>query len=136
MSVINEVLLAVIAMAQTDNLYANIKIGAMPESNGISMYVGAGAPENTFMDKGFEYEIRVTCNGKHSSAQTVSDALNDIHQRLTQSKDYPSANGWQITDINTNSTPSYIEVDNGNRQTLYGSVLGVKFYYKKGTEVT
>ena len=135
MSVINDVLTAVIAMAQTDSLYATIKVGAMPEANGISMYVGAGSPETTFWDKGFSYDIHITCNGKHASAKTVSDALNDIHQRLTQSKDYPSTDTYQITDIYTNSTPTYIEVDNGNRQTLYGSVLGVRFHYKKGTEV-
>ena len=135
MSVINDVLLAVIEMAQTDNLYATIKVGAMPEENGISMYIGAGSPETTFMDKGMSYEIRVTCNGKHASAKAVSDALNDIHQRLTQRKDYPSTDTYQITDIYTNSTPSYIEVDNGNRQTLFGSVLGVRFHYKKGQEV-
>lgn len=130
MSVINDVLLAVIGLAQATNPYATITIGAMPADNGIACQIATGAPESTFMTKGFPYQFTMVLNGKHSNQQTVSDALNDIHQSLTQRKEYPATNTYQITDISTISTPSYIGREE-NKQYLYGSSLSVKFFYKK-----
>lgn len=131
MSVINDVLLAVIDMAQQTNPYARIVVGALPVDNGLTMTIGAGAPATTFLTKGMPYEIIVALNGKHSNAQVVSDALHDIHQALTQTKSYPQTSAYQITNIATAATPSYLSREDNN-QVLYGSSLQVKFYYKKG----
>ena len=129
MSVINSVLLAVIDLVNLEKPYASIVIGALPADNGLSMTIGAGAPATTFMTKGMAYEIDLVFNGKHSNAQTVSDTLNDLHQVLTQAKSYPSTDEYQITNIETSATPSYLSREENN-QILYGSALRVKFFYK------
>lgn len=131
MSVINSVLLAVIDLVNLEKPYASVVIGALPADNGLSMTIGAGAPATTFMTKGMAYEIDLVFNGKHSNAQTVSDTLNDLHQVLTQAKSYPSTDEYQITNIETSATPSYLSREENN-QILYGSALRVKFFYKKG----
>lgn len=131
MSVINDVLVAVINMANAVNPYGQIVIGALPPDNGLSMTISAGAPDTTFMTKGMAYELDVVLNGKHTSQQTVSDTLNDIHQLLTQTKTYPATDEWQITNISTAGSPSYLDREQ-NKQWLYGSGLTIKFYYKKG----
>lgn len=131
MSVINDVLLAVIDMAQNIQPYYNIKIGAMPADNSISCAIATGAPDATFNDKGFSYEFSLVLNGKNYDQQKVSDELNDIHQILTQAKIYPATDTFQITNIETTSSPSYIGREE-NKQYLYGSSLRVRFYYKKG----
>lgn len=131
MSVINDVLLSVLGIAQIEGLYATIRIGALPADDGLSIAIGAGGPETTFLTKGMSYEIDCVINGKHSNAQIVSDALNDIHQALTQTKEYPQTETYQINDIATIATPDYMgREDNG--QILYGSSIRVRFFYKKG----
>ena len=131
MSVINDVLQAVIDMAEEIQPYASIVVGALPADNGISMTVGAGAPQTTFMTKGMVYEIDCVLNGKHSAQETVFDTLNDIHQALTMTKDYPATDEYQILDIQTTSSPNYIEREE-NKQYLYGSSVRVRFFFKKG----
>lgn len=128
MSVINSVLLDVISLAQINGLYCDIVIGAMPPDNGISIAIGAGGPATTFLTKGMAYEIYCVLNGKHSNAQTVSDALNNIHQALTQRTEYPRSTTYQITDIETVSTPAYSGREQNN-QELYSSSIRVKFFY-------
>lgn len=129
MSVINDVLIAVIGMMPRK--YSPVTIGAMPADNGIACAIANGAPEGTFMTKGMAYQFNLVLNGKHASQQTVSDALNDIHQALTQTKEYPYTDTYQITDIDTISSPSYLGREE-NKQYLYGSSLRVRFFYKKG----
>jgi hypothetical protein len=131
MSVINSVLLAVIGMAQATPRYAPITIGALPPDNGISCSIATGAPETTFLTKGMAYQFSLVMNAKHTSQQTASDTLNDIHQALTQATQYPATAEYQITSIETISTPSYLGREE-NKQYLYGSSLRVKFFYKKG----
>lgn len=144
MSVINDVLLAVIGMAEevlypteetpkkgeTRDPFTVINIGALPADDKICMSISGGWPEHTFNDKGMEYELNLVLNGKHSSQQTVSNALNDIHQGLTQTKDYPQDTDYQITNIETTASPNYIGREE-NKQYLYGSSLKVRFYYRK-----
>ena len=128
-SVIGQVLEAVIEMAQDTNPYANITIGPLPPNNGITMTISGGWPDSTFLTKGMAYELGLVLNGKHSNAQTVCDALNNIHQALTQTKTYPRTDTYQITNIETTSSPAYLGVE-PNKQILYGSGLRVKFFYK------
>ena len=131
MSVINDVLLAVMDMATETAPYANLVIGAMPADNSISFAIGAGYPEATFNDKGFSYDLNLVINGKNANQQLVSDTLNDIHQYLTQTKNYPETETYQINNIDTTASPSYIGREE-NKQYLYGSSVRVRFYYRKG----
>lgn len=131
MSVINDVLIAVINMAQATNPYAQITVGALPADNSICCAISSGYPEATFNDKGFSYDLSLVLNGKHANQQIVSDALNNIHRALTQTKTYPQTATYQINNIETTASPSYIGREE-NKQHLYGSSLQVRFYYRAG----
>lgn len=128
MTTINEVLTQVIALAQATTPYANIVIGAMPPDDGISITIGAGAPEAIDWTKAEAYSMTLVVNGKNASQATVSEALNTIHHALTKAMSYPRGENWQITNIRTVATPSYIGREE-NKQFLYGSSVEVRFYY-------
>lgn len=129
MSVINEVLLAVIDLASQVQPYVPITIGALPADNSLCCTISGGWPNSTFNSKGMSYALNLVLNGKHQNQQVVSDALNDIHQILTQTKTYPETLTWQINNIETTATPAYISREE-NKQYLYGSSLRVRFFYK------
>lgn len=129
MNAFDEILKAVIAMAQDTDPYATITTGALPADNGICMTWASGAPASTFLDKGMAYQRTIVCNGKHTSQQAVASALGNIHLALTKTKTYPSTPQWQITDIETVAAPSYLSREQ-NSQWLYGSSLRVKFYLR------
>ena len=116
MSVYDEVLLSVIAMAEEATLYASIIIGPMPPDNGLCMAWGSGAPNEIYLD-----------NGKHTDQQTVSNQLGAIHKNLSRRKWYPQNENFQILDISTSTAPQYVGREE-NDQWLYGSALRVKFY--------
>lgn len=128
MSVYSDVLTAVIGLAQATNPYANIVVGPMPPDDGISIAWSASAT-NTFFSKKAAAEMTAVLNGKNTEQKTVLDALGKIHTSLTMRKEYPSAENFQITDIETISAPTYLGREE-NRQWLYGSSLRVKFYLK------
>ncbi len=127
-SVINQVLLAVIGMAKAVTSY-NVVIGALPANESISFAIGAGAPQTTFQSKSKPYELDIVVNGKSFDPEAISDALNNIHKALTMTKTYPSTAQYQITDIDTISTPNYLSLEE-NGQTLYASSIRVKFWLK------
>lgn len=130
-SIFNSVLLAVISLAEESSPYASILIGSLPADNGISIYIAAGSPVYD-MSKGTCYEMILTLNGKHAEQETVADALGIIHDSLSTRKQYPTtADGCQITNIETVSPPAYLDRE-ANNQWLYGSSLKVKFYKPKG----
>ncbi len=109
--------------------YTSIDLGAMPEDNGLAMYLGPGAPDEEYLNRSSLNSIDVVLNGKHSNQQTVLQALSNIHKALTQLKSYSSGEGWKITNIRTTTAPNYIgQEDSG--QWLYGSILEVQFYMK------
>ena len=132
MSIINDVFEAVLGLAVTaPGVYVSqIGVGAMPPDNGIAAQIatGTGSP---FLDLGSAYQFSMVLNGKHRNQKAASDALNNIHQILTQTAALPSGDGFQITAIETTQTPSYLGREQ-NAQHLYGSSLRVKFYFMKG----
>lgn len=114
------------------SLYSTITVGSLPPDNGISMYLGPGAEEETFMDKGAIYGISVVINAKHQAQVDCISALSSIHDTLTKRKEYPDKATYQIIDIRTSSTPNYIGQE-ANGQYLYGSIIEVKIL-SKGVE--
>ena len=129
MNAFDEILAAVIAMAQGTNPYATITAGALPTDNGICMTWASGAPASTFLDKRRADQRTRVCNGKNARQHAVSEALHAIHLALTKTKTYPSAPQWQITDLATVAPPSYLSREQTS-QWLYGSSLRVKFYLR------
>ena len=128
MSVYDDVLLSVISLAEQAGPYADIVIGPLPPDNGISIAWSTGAL-NTFMDKRAAVSMSAVLNAKHADQTTASDMLGKIHTYLNMRKDYPAAESFQITNIETNGAPSYLGREQ-NKQWLYGSSLTVKFYLR------
>lgn len=129
MSVINDVLLAVCDLVKQQTTFP-VYIGALPPDESITLAISSGGADSTFLTKGMAYSLDVVLNGKSANQKKISDALNDIHQFLTQSKTYPITEDFQITDIQTDSTPNYIGREE-NSKILYGSGLLIKFFYFK-----
>lgn len=103
-----------------------INIGSLPPDNGLAMYIGAGSPDTTYMDKGTKNEVSLTINAKNKSQVTCMKDLSDIHKILTNKKIYTG----DILNIATSTAPNFIgQEDNG--QYLYGSILRVDFYKKR-----
>ena len=128
-SVINQVLEAVIAMMQGTNPFATVTRGALPTGDGLTCEIGPTSVQETHMDKNVVIPLDVTINGKHRNLQTLSDALNSIHSSLTRARDYPSAERWQIVDIENLNLPQVIGRE-GNNDWLMASALSVKFYWR------
>lgn len=129
MSVIKAVFDAVKALADARNPYAAIAVGPLPADNGISMAIATGSPGVAFKDRSWLYSMDIVLNGKHTSQETVLDALCDIHRALTQRDAFPDTGEAQITGIETTNIPSYL--DRTNNQWLYGSSLRVNFYFRR-----
>lgn len=129
MNAITEVFDAFMDMLSNLNLYATPIIGAMPPHNGIAAQITTGATDTTYLDKGIEIGLSIVLNGKHESQQTVCDTLNLIHQSLTQTKQYPKNNDFQIVDIRTDSFPNYIGRE--DNEYLYGSAFRVRAFIKQ-----
>lgn len=128
MSVYDDVLEAVVGLANQTNPYAKVTIGPLPPINGISIAWSAGNL-NTFFDKKAAVSLSAVLNAKHSDQRTAADALGRIHTALNMAKAYPSSAGFQITNIETSGAPSYLGREE-NQQWLYGSSLEVKFFLK------
>lgn len=129
MSVIGDVVLAVIGLAQATEPYAAITKGPMPLDNGISMEMSAGSADTVFLNKGMAYSLDMVCNGKHTNQATVLEALSKIHDTLVKAQEYPGTAAYQITNITTNGAPVRIGQE-ANKQWLFGSGLTIKFYYR------
>lgn len=128
MSVYDDVLMAVLDMAQQTKPYANIVVGSMPSDKGIAMAYANGALE-TYLNKAATITMTLVLNGKHSDQQTVLDALGKIHVALNTCKNYPASDAYQITNIKTISPPNYLGREE-NKQWLYGSSLEIQFFMR------
>ena len=114
------------------HLKLRVKVGTLPQRGGIAMYIGSGAPQSKYMDRGTLNTIYATLNAKNREQQKAVALLEQIHDYLNRLQNYPNGErygiSWQITDVSTSSAPSFIgqECDG---QYLYGSILQIKFYY-------
>lgn len=114
MSRINGAVEAVMDLIDSLDLYASITRGALGTGEYLSCELGPSTPDEIYMDKHQYIPLDLTINGKHPNLETLSDALNQIHENLTMARSYPSGNGWEIVDIQTMTEPQVIgrEPDN------------------------
>lgn len=129
MSVINEVVEAVIGMMNDTGPFASVTRGALPTCAGLVCEVGPSAPAEVYLDKNSYIPLDVTLNGKHPNLQTLSDAMNAIHSALTRAREYPEGEGWQIADIANYTLPQIVGREDNN-DWLMASALSVKFYQR------
>ena len=114
-SILNQAIEAVMDLIDALSLFASITRGALGTEDSLTCEMGPTRPETVWLDKNQYIPIDLTINGKHSNLQTLSDAMNLIHESLTMMLDYPSGNTWQITDIATLTEPQIIGREQDNR---------------------
>ena len=120
---INLAVEAVMDLIDNLDLFALITRGALGTDNGLACEVGPTAPETIYLDKHQYIPIDLTINGKHSDLQTLSDAMNTIHESLTMMLSYTSGERWQITDIATLTEPQVIGREQDNRWIMASALV-------------
>ena len=129
MSVINEVVEAVMEMIRDAVSGWRVTRDALGTGPGIACEVGPSMPDAVYMDKNTHVPLDVTLNGKGPDLRALSDAMNTIHSALTRTRFYPRAAGWQITDITNYTLPEIIGREENN-DWLMASALSVRFYWR------
>ena len=104
------------------DLFAKITRGALWTGNGLSCEVGPSGPDTVWLDKNQYIPLDLTLNGKNSNLETLSDAMNGIHEYLTMLRSYPSGDHWQITDIATLTEPQVIGREADNKWIMASSL--------------
>lgn len=127
MSVYSDVLQAVVNLINTET-QQTVVIGPLPPDNGVSIAWASNA-YNSFMSRNATVDMTAVLNSKDTSQQAAMDVLGEIHTTISNMKNFPSADNYQITDITTATGPNYIGREENN-QWLYGSSLRVKFFIR------
>lgn len=130
MSIINEAIEAVMDLIDGLGLYSTISRGALGTGNSLTCEIGPTSPESVWLDKNQYIPIDLTINGKHTNLQTLSEAMNKIHEELTMLFSYPGGTDWEITDISTMTEPQVIGRENDNAWVMASALL-VKVGTKK-----
>ena len=123
MSVINEAVEAVMDMIDALELFAEITRGALGTKEGLCCEVGPSSPSEVYLDKNQYIPIDLTINGKYADLETLSNAMNTIHESLTMERSYPSGTDWQIVDITTLTEPQTIGRESNNTWLMASSLL-------------
>ena len=129
MSIINSAVESVMDLIDAQELFADITRGALPTGNGLCCEIAPSSPDEVYLDKNQHIFLDLTINGKHSDLETLSNAMNTIHEVLTMMTVYPTGTDWQIVDIVTNTEPQVIGRDENNLWIMASS-LTVKIYTK------
>lgn len=124
-SILNQAIEAVMDLIDALGLYATITRGALGTGDGLSCEIGPTSVESVWLDKNQYIPVDLTINGRHSNLQTLSDAMNKIHESLTMKFSYPYGNGWEIVDITTLTEPQMVGREDSN-EWLMASALLVK----------
>ena len=129
MSVINDVIEAVIGLMNYTKPFATVTRGALPTGIGLVCEISPSTPETVFLDKNSYVPLDIALNGKHGNLKTLSDTMNAIHSALTRATSYPAGTGWQIVDISNYTLPQIVDREDNN-EWLMASALSVKFYWE------
>ena len=126
MNVIDAAIDATIAMMNALEPFATVTRGALPTGDGIVCEISPTYNAEIYLDKGARIPVNLVLNGKHHNLQTLSNALNEIHDALTKITDpsgYPSDTGWQIIDIWTSLFPRIIGRESDNRWVMASELV-------------
>ena len=108
MSIINEAVESVMDLIDAIGLFSTITRGALGTKRGLCCEIAPTSPEEVYCDKNKYIPIDLTINGKHENLETLSDAMNAIHENLTFLKEYPAGTDFHIVDIATSTEPQVI----------------------------
>ena len=129
-SIINQAIEAVMDLIDGLKLFASITRGALGTKSGLCCEIGPSAPFEVYLDKNQYIPIDLTINGKHDNLETLSEAMNRIHEELTMLTQYPSGTDWHITDIVTATEPQVIGRQDNNGWMMASS-LSVRIITEK-----
>lgn len=133
MSIINSAIEAVMDLIDGLGLFTTISRGALGTGNDLVCEVAPSSPSEVYLDKNQYIVLDLTINGRHDNLQTLSEAMNTIHENLTMLTSYPSGTNWQIVDITTYTEPQMIGREDNNRWMMASS-LAVKVYTDIGKD--
>ena len=122
-SILNQAVESVMDLIDALSLFATITRGALGTGDCLSCEIGPSAPSEVYLDKNQYIPVDLTINGKHSNLQTLSDAMNMIHENLTMLRQYPSGSAWEIVDISTMTEPQVIGREQDNRWMMASALL-------------
>ena len=111
-------------------LFASITRGALPTESGLCCEIAPTTPQEVYLDKNQYIPIDLTINGKHGNLETLSNAMNRIHEDLTMLKQYPAGTDWHIVDIATITEPQIIGRSD-NKGWIMASNLSVRIITEK-----
>ncbi|MBQ1776814.1 MAG: hypothetical protein IIZ93_01520 [Acidaminococcaceae bacterium] len=122
-TILNQAIEKVMDLIDALGLFAIVRRGALGTGNGICCEIGSTTPQTVWLTKHQFVPMDFTINGKHHNLQTLSEAMNTIHESLTMMRIYPSGNGWQIVDISTMSEPQIIGREDEGSWIMASSLL-------------
>ena len=108
MTIINEAIEATMDLIDEIGLFATITRGALGSTIGLACEVAPSMPQEVYMDKNKYIPLDLTINGKHDNLETLTNAMNMIHETLTMMREYPAGAEWHIVDIATITEPQII----------------------------
>ena len=129
-SIINQAVESVMDLIDALDLFAIITRGALGSNSGLCCEIAPTSPQEVYLDKNKYVPIDLTINGKHVNLETLSDAMNTIHENLTFMKEYPSGTDFHIVDIATITEPQVIG-RTGENLWLMASNLSVRIITEK-----
>ena len=107
-SIINQAVESVMDLIDALDLFATITRGALGTKRGLCCEIAPTSPDEVYLDKNKYIPIDLTINGKHENLETLSAAMNAIHENLTFLKEYPAGTDFHIVDIATITEPQVI----------------------------
>lgn len=122
-TILNQAVEAVAGLINGLGLFADIYRVALGTGDGLCCEVGPTVPEAVFLDKNKYIPVDLTINGKHTNLETISEALNTIHEHLTMLTIYPSGDNWAIVDITTQTEPQIVEREDGGHWLMASALL-------------
>ena len=122
-SILNQAVESVMDLIDLLGLFAAISRGALGTEESLTCEIGPTSPETVWLDKNQYIPVDLTINGKHQNLQTLSDAMNTIHESLTMMTDYPYGDKWEIVDITTMTEPQVIGREQDNRWIMASALL-------------
>ena len=121
-SILNLATEAVMDLIDALGLFTLIHRGALATGDDLSCEIGPTSPESVWLDKNKYIPIDLTINGKHTNLETLTEAMNKIHESLTMAFSYPYGNGWEIVDITTMTEPQVIGREEGGHWLMASSL--------------
>ena len=122
-SILNQAVEAVMDMIDALGLFSLITRGALGTGNGLTCEIGPTSPESVWLDKNQYIPVDLTINGRHENLQTLSDAMNRIHEGLTMQTTYPHGDKWEIVDITTMTEPQMVGREDSNEWMMASALL-------------